>query len=301
MKFSVIIPVFNKANTITDSINTVLAQTEKDFELIIVNDGSTDHLADVLKDFPDVKVINRENGGVSRARNAGIRAAEGDYICFLDADDLWTPDHLSELRHLIEAYPSAAMFATSHTETTSDGKVYHSSTHLADLAERFLAENLFKLLNTRAYTLINTNSICISKAFLLAKDLFFEPDEKIGEDTDMWYRVALHTPVAFSKKETTVYRRENSTATKHGSGSFTWIFCKRWETLRHGDYDAERKAECGKLIDRYRLSCSRSYMLQKDRKNAKKMLKCVTYHDKRYFLTYLLTCLPFFVSKKLLK
>ncbi|MBR4881344.1 MAG: glycosyltransferase, partial [Clostridia bacterium] len=90
MKFSVIIPVYNKADTISASIDSVISQTEKDFELIIVDDGSSDNIDEVLSKYKNIHVITQENGGVSVARNSGIMAAQGDYICFLDADDLWT-------------------------------------------------------------------------------------------------------------------------------------------------------------------------------------------------------------------
>lgn len=300
MKFSVIIPVYNKANTIAESIYSVLSQTEKDYELIIVNDGSSDNLNDVLKNFVGIRIINQENGGVSRARNAGINAAQGDYICFLDADDLWFPNHLEELSTLIRKYPNAGMFSTSHTETTSDGKLSHSSSHLVDFQNHFLCENLFELLNKHSYNLIHTNCVCVNKSLIHTKKIYFEPGEKIGEDTDMWYRVALNCSVALSKKETTMYRRENSTATKHGHGSFTWIFARRWETIKNGDYNVGRKNECEKLIERYKLSCSRNYMLLKDRKNAKKLLNEVRHHNRRYYLTLFIVCLPYSWSKKLI-
>lgn len=301
MKFSVIIPVYNKAETIADSINSVLAQTEKDYELIIVNDGSNDALSDVLKGFTDIKIIDQENGGVSRARNTGINAANGDYVCFLDADDLWFPDHLEEMSALIEKYPEAGMYSTSHIETTPDGKEYHSSIRLDGFDDRFLTDNLLLLLNTRAYSIIHTNSICISKKLIEEKNLYFEPGERIGEDTDMWYRTALHCSVGMSKKETNMYRRENSTATKNGNGSFTWIFARRYDEILKSDIDENRKLEYEKLIERYKLSCSRSYVLMKDRKNAKKLLKEVKHRTKRYYLTLMLANMPYFLSKKLIK
>ena len=300
MKFSVIIPVYNKANTIRESGESILAQTEKDYEIIIVNDGSSDDLASALAPFPEICVIHQENGGVSVARNTGIDAAKGDYICFLDADDLWLPNHLEEFSALIEQYPHTRMYVTSHKETRPDGSEYHSSEKLRDLPQRFLADNLFEILNNRTYSLINTNCICIQRAWLLEMGIYFEPGEKIGEDTDVWYRVALHTPVGMTKAETTVYRRENSTATRAGSGSFTWKFAKRWPELQLQDVDAARKDECAKLVDRYKLTCCRSYVLRKDRKAAKSLLKEVTHYDKRYHLTKMLVYMPYFLSGRLI-
>lgn len=300
MKFSVIIPVFNKATTIAESIDSVLAQTEKDYELIVVNDGSTDNIADVLANYESITVVNQENGGVSRARNAGIEVANGEYICFLDADDLWLPNHLEQMSILIQKFPDAGMYVTSHIETTEDGKVSHSGVHLRGFDNCFLSENLFALLNRKAYNLIHTNSMCIPKNVLVCDNIWFEPGEKIGEDTDVWYRVALGYPVALSKSETTVYRKENSTATKKGTSSFTWIFARRWEMLAEQGYSSARKKECAKLIKRYRLSCSREYILMRDRRNAIKQLKQSRHFSKQYFLTLILAVLPYAWSRYLI-
>ena len=83
MKFSIIIPVYNKANTIVQALDSIFSQTFKDFEVIVVNDGSTDNVLEVLKSYNNsVKVITQRNGGVSVARNKGIENANGDYLCF---------------------------------------------------------------------------------------------------------------------------------------------------------------------------------------------------------------------------
>lgn len=296
MKYSVIIPVFNKAETIAESIKSVLSQTEKDFELIIVNDGSSDKLHEVLKDFPSITILNQKNGGVSVARNTGIREAKGDYICFLDADDLWLPNHLEELNILIKEYPQTNIAFTSHIETLPDGTTCHSNKFLRKLPDRFLCENLFEMLNINSYSIINTNCACINRNFINEKNIYFEPGEKIGEDTDMWFRVALESSVAFSKCETTIYRREKSTATKNGSNSFSWIFARRLKNIENGAYREDRKRECRKLIERHFLTCSRNYMLLKDRKKAKEVLKNIKYHNKRYYITWILTKLPYDLS-----
>ena len=301
MKFSVIIPVYNKADTIAESLQSVLSQTETDYEVIVVNDGSSDHLHDVLSGFPTIQLIDQENGGVSVARNTGIHAAKGEYICFLDADDLWLPSHLEEMSLLIDQFPAADMFVTSHITTTTDGKTFHSSKSIADFEQRFISDNLFALLNNRAYSIIHTNSICIRKTVLEANHIYFEPGEKIGEDTDVWYRTALCSSVAISKHETTVYRKENSTATKNGTNTFDWIFARRWETIENSNYPEARKAECRKLIERQKMACSRDYLLLKDRKKAKQILKDIQYRNKRYYLTLCLTMLPYAISQWIIK
>ena len=94
--FSVIIPAYNAEAFIRNSICSVLAQTVEDFEIVVVDDGSIDHTAAKIKSIDDFRIryIYQENAGVSAARNTGIQNARGEYICFLDADDLWKQNHL---------------------------------------------------------------------------------------------------------------------------------------------------------------------------------------------------------------
>src|SRR5690348_9188230 len=100
MFFSIIVPVYNKENHISDTILSALNQTVGDFELIIVNDGSTDKSLELVQSFSDkrIVVINKPNGGVSLARNIGIKRATGEYISFLDADDFWNRRYLETMQ-----------------------------------------------------------------------------------------------------------------------------------------------------------------------------------------------------------
>lgn len=101
---TVVIPLYNKAHTIKDTLNTVLNQTYSEYEIIIVNDGSTDNGVQIIKDnFNDkrIRIINQKNFGVSVARNRGIKEAKYNYIALLDADDNWHPDYLSIIQTLL--------------------------------------------------------------------------------------------------------------------------------------------------------------------------------------------------------
>ena len=115
--FSAIVPVYNGADVIEKAIESVFAQTCSDWELIIVNDGSLDKTAEVLKkyhDVPRVKIITQENAGVSAARNRGVAESCGSHIAFLDADDIWHDDHLEVMEKLTEKYPSAGLYGSFH-------------------------------------------------------------------------------------------------------------------------------------------------------------------------------------------
>ena len=106
IRFSVIIPLYNKANFVRKTIESILNQTFTGFEIVVVNDGSTDNSLDVVNEISDprIRIFTKENGGVSVARNFGIEKSQNEYIAFLDADDLWLPDYLETIKNMIEQY-----------------------------------------------------------------------------------------------------------------------------------------------------------------------------------------------------
>ena len=106
--FSIIIPVYNKETFLENTIKSVLQQSFTDFELIIINDGSTDNSESKIKSFSDPRItyLKKENGGVSTARNLGIEMAAASYITFIDADDYWYPNFLEEMVSSIEQFPA---------------------------------------------------------------------------------------------------------------------------------------------------------------------------------------------------
>ena len=116
MKFSIVIPLYNKEKHVARAINSILNQTYQDFEIIIVDDGSTDFSYEEVKKIndPRIKIIRQKNLGVSSARNTGIKEAKNNYIGFLDADDKWKPDFLETIKKLIKDFPGAGAYATSY-------------------------------------------------------------------------------------------------------------------------------------------------------------------------------------------
>lgn len=303
MRFSVVIPVYNKASTIKASIESVLSQSMKDFEIVVVDDGSTDNLDEVLSAYPDIKVIHQKNGGVSVARNTGIDASEGEFVCFLDADDLWLENHLSELSFRIDENPEINYFITSHKTVNSDGGSYNSSVRLSDFdGEYVITDNLFRLLNRHGDGIIHTNCICARKESLVKHGLKFEPGVRIGEDTDMWYRIALKESLLLSKTVTTVYQREYSTATQSTMNSQDWVFAGRLHEILASETISEGvKKECAFLVDRYMLTCARELKCQGKSKDARSKLKSVMHRSgRRYWLTLILCCMPTVLCRKIL-
>lgn len=301
MKYSVVIPTYNKADLISQALDSVLAQNVKDVEIVVVDDGSVDDLDSVMKGYPEVTLIRQKNGGVSVARNTGINAASGQFICFLDADDKWLPGHLEELERLTEKYPNESYFITSHITTTPDGNAYGSAKALAGMEADFVCENLFKLLNDRSDDVLHTNSICVKKSVITDNKVYFEPGERIGEDTDMWLRLSLYAPAVITNRETTTYRREYSTATKNTSNTFRWILARRETSILAMDLRQDIKDEYLRLLDRYKMTCSRDYLLARNRAEAKKVLQGVRNKSKKYYISRLFCLMPYGVFRFLYK
>ena len=132
--FSVIVPLYNKEQYIKKTVSCVLAQTIADFELIIVDDGSTDNGPQYVSEIQDgrIRMLSQGNAGVSAARNHGIREANGKYICFLDADDTWNVDFLQTVKELFDEFPEAGMVCPSY-QVAYGNKVVHPVWKSVDL------------------------------------------------------------------------------------------------------------------------------------------------------------------------
>lgn len=200
--FSVIIPLYNKESSIKNTILSVLNQRIKDFEIIIVNDGSTDKSIDVVNKLNDhrIRIINQKNQGVSSARNRGIREAKFQWIAFLDADDLWHDNHLEEVTNMIKLHPSEVFFSTSFK--------YSDNRHIFKHKRK---SNIFKVHNyfkeAKKETLVCTGTAVVNKECFNAIG-FYDTKLKIGEDTDLWIRLARKYNLIKSSKVTAIYRIE---------------------------------------------------------------------------------------------
>jgi glycosyltransferase involved in cell wall biosynthesis len=216
-KVSVIIPCFNSQNTIQETIESVLAQTMQDFELIVVDDGSTDDTKQILSDFGNrVKYLYRENGGQSAARNTGIRAAIGEFVAFVDSDDLWCPDKLEKQIRILEdttvdwCYCDCLYFCNS--DSTSLGK--HSDLFYP-AKEGWIAKSL--LLGN----CIASPTPLIRRSIFDQCGLFDEsPLFRIGEDWEMWLRIAAQYPVGY-RAEVLAKHREHTFSLSFGADPMT--------------------------------------------------------------------------------
>lgn len=205
MKFSVVIPLYNKKQYIQDTIWSVLNQTYQDFEIIVVDDGSSDGSAEEVKKIQSdkVRLICQENQGVAVARNTGIYNAAGTYVSFLDADDEWKADYLETVNALTETYPQSDIFVTAYAVDMGNGKI-NLSTRLEP--EQGCLDSYWLTL-AKGYDFVWTSVTTIGRDALI-KAGCFKPGEKIGQDLDMWARVARNNPkVAYSSRICARYNR----------------------------------------------------------------------------------------------
>lgn len=207
--FSIIIPVYNKAPYVAKAIQSVLDQTYQEFELIVVDDGSTDNSLEVIKSLSlstfNFQLSTQVNSGVSTARNNGVAQAKYDYICFLDADDWWAPDFLKEMKNLIEKYPDAGIYGTSYF------KVKDKKNIKANIGvETNFTDGVINYCQVYAKTLwmpLTSISVAIPKN-VFEKEKGFKPQLKLGEDFDLWIRIAMEYSVAFLNKPLAYYNQD---------------------------------------------------------------------------------------------
>ncbi len=188
-KVSVIIPTYNRGGWVTEAIDSVLAQRETfaDFETIVVDDGSTDDTQDRLFSYGNrIRVIRQENAGVSAARNAGIRAAAGDLLAFLDSDDYWLPGKLSAQVRFFHENPAAAVCQTQEIWIRNGRRIYPRPRHQKRAGDIFTA--------SLELCLVSPSAVMIAGRVLDRFGLF---DETLPacEDYELWLRIGCRLPI----------------------------------------------------------------------------------------------------------
>lgn len=219
IRFSVIIPLYNKADYILNAVESVLAQTFPFFELIIVNDGSTDDSLLRVQQIRDsrLKVIDQPNRGVSAARNKGVSMALSQYITFLDADDWWHADYLLEMSRLICAFPEAKIYGCQYF-WVKNGKIKGAINHES---AGFMGYIDYCKAYTYAWWMpLHSNSTVIRKA-IYDEMGGFKTNLKFGEDFDLWIRIVLKYKVAYLNQPLAYYN-QNVVAKDRALGEKCW-------------------------------------------------------------------------------
>ncbi|MBZ4043052.1 glycosyltransferase family 2 protein [Flavobacterium hibisci] len=209
-QISVIIPLYNKEDSIKATVDSVLNQAFKNFELLIIDDGSTDNSLKVLSEFDDdrIKIVTKKNGGVSEARNYGVEISSTEYIFFLDADDIISDFCLSVFIDLIEKYKNASVFVANFKVINPDQTEYI----YCKGREEFLVKNNFKALwDTTVFP--RTGSMVVKKSCFLEVG-FFNTDISLYEDLELILRLFRIYKIAYSPKIVLNYICEFNTLSK---------------------------------------------------------------------------------------
>lgn len=263
--FSIVIPLYNKASFIENTLKSVLNQSFLNYEIIVINDGSTDESEEKVLKFKDsrIQLFNQKNQGASVARNLGIEKAKYDYIAFLDADDLWMENHLETLKNLIENFPNAGIFASRYQLFLNEGEV--STPKFKGISADFygIVPDFFDA--SINHPIATSSSIAVPK-YIFEKIGYFKPKISSGQDVDMWIRIASKYPVAISAEITASYLHyiENSL-------SKTPILDKKLKDFNDYKLDEEANPSLKKYLDIYRMEYALQYKIAGDNKKSEEL------------------------------
>lgn len=222
---SIVMAVRNPRDYIFQAIDSVFNQTFTDWELIVINDGSEQSIAELLSRYNNIRILNQDAFGVSSARNAGIGASKGKYIAFLDDDDVWFPDKLSAQVNLMENFPAIGLCYTERDVINAEGITVAQSEVLSDSLEargRFLSAPEFLQNEVAVYSsetadhgsdaiefvctrLITTSTVMLRRNVLCFTGLF-DTLLKYSEDYDMWIKCFMNTDFAHIRSSKAFYR-----------------------------------------------------------------------------------------------
>jgi len=199
--FSVVIPLFNKQLSVRNTVMSVMNQSFKDFEVIIIDDGSTDDSLNVVKKIidPRIRIIEKPNGGVSSSRNRGIESAKYNWIAFLDGDDLWEYNHLETISKMIAIYTKDKVFCSSFVR--SDLSVGETNSNEITVIEDYFVE---AQKNHFFWT-----SIAVVKREVFNDVGMFREEISRGEDLDLWARIGRKYRFVKSSVVTGIYVQDS--------------------------------------------------------------------------------------------
>lgn len=261
ISISIIIPLYNKEKAIEKTLKSVFQQSFTDYEVLVINDGSTDKSEEKVKRFSDerLRLISTENRGVSQARNLGISESKGKLIAFLDADDYWFPNHLESLFQLYQNFPEAGLLATNYQFYYSDKKI------IQPVFDGIPTENWNGIVTDFFHSSMKFR-IAWTSAVAAPKKVFDEVgnfDENItlgaGEDTDLWIRIALKYAVAFDNEVSAYYQMESENRI-----SLHKTLERKFSKLDKFSNEEQSNSSLNKYLDMYRAEFALKHKLAGD-------------------------------------
>lgn len=302
--YSIIIPVYNKSQYIEKCLNSVINQTFRDFEIIIINDGSKDESLEILKKISDgkceietnyhqfyldntlVKLVNQENLGVSMARNNGFKLANFEYCAFLDADDWWDVHFLEEMSTLIKEFPEAGLYGCNYFYV-KNGRPREKDKGLPlEFHSGYI--DYFKIYGGNFTAPVNCSFMVMPKRTFLSAG-GFNPDLKYGEDFDLWVRIALHSKVAYLNKPLS-YSNQDADGASRAVGN-SHLFHPENHYIFNLDYlseEEQRNFELKSLLDGLRVrSLIRFHLHNKFGEKVKKELAKVDLNNQPFYFRFI--------------
>lgn len=284
---SIVIPLYNKEKSVVATLQSVLAQTYTDWECIVINDGSSDNSLEVVKNFIDefkiddfkFQILTQNNAGVSAARNRGIIEAKGEYVAFLDADDLWTKDYLETVVALIRDYPGAGLYSVRY-KVINDTQLPNVMQVKTDSHEN-VRGYVYNPWNNKLRLFID--SVCVCKEQLLKTGLF---DERIthGEDYDLCWRLILDGGLVQDNRCCAFYRMDSENRAMHRYPVIDkqiFYYVDKFESAREGNADFR------KFFDEQMVYRLYPYLLDKRyRKEARKIAKKFDYSQLKWSMHF---------------
>jgi len=263
-EISVIIPVYNKEKYIQNTLESVLRQTFTDFEIIIIDDGSTDDSMDIATSFkhPAIRIFRQKNQGVSMARNKGASLAKGNILAFLDADDLWLPEHLETLKKLSNKYPEAGFFATAYS-------IRYNHQLKKDFIGNF--DKTYHLI-PKFYQYSYEFPLFFTSNFAITKEVFLKTGGfKTGihaEDTEYFLRLAYRNLLGYATKITMIHlhKTENSLATSYSID-------KKTQLLKSFTQFEKEDSSLKKYLDINRYIWAVEYLINGEKNKAQNLIR----------------------------
>jgi len=265
---SVITPTYNAEKTIRETVQSVLDQTFTDFEYLIINDGSTDSTLEIISSFSDprIKVCSFTNAGLGVSRNRGVEMASGEFITFIDSDDLWTPEKLEAQLRALQEHPKAALAYSWVDHIDASGRFFRQGRHDTNHGD------VYAKLLTDDFIGGGSNALIRSKAI---KDVGkFDESLTNAQDWDMWLRLAHRYPFVAVPVPQILYRQYPSSMSTNIWGmekSSMRVIEKGFARLSETHQRLKRKA----LANRYRYLALRATEGKPERKRG---LTAIRYH-----------------------
>lgn len=267
IKFSIVIPVHNKELYLKHTLESVLFQTHDEFELILVDDGSTDNSGIICDQYAlkesRIKVVHQQNAGVSAARNTGIRAAQYSLIAFIDADDFWDCTFLEQMQDLISVFPEVSLYSSRFARILNNKIIL--SENPSQTNNELIKFNLIDKCCNKGRFPIHTSSVIIKKEAIESVGFF---DERISvfEDYDLFLKISLFSDIGYlNRKPLSFYNIDVPTESK-ARGLIPEIN-KNWISyLDKFDNELEHSTNLKLFLDRFRLNQIVTYRKHKEYK-----------------------------------